>query len=99
MNNDVLKSLGYLKKSLKMSHKAISNAISKDAQVLVEMGVIATGIHNLIKEIDSIEAQGNYVPVTSSPSSPTAPSIIPVPTLGATSTDDSGSGINFLDPS
>lgn len=97
MNSDVLKSLGYLKKSLKMSHKAISNAISKDAQVLVEMSVIITDIHNLINKIDALEMA---IPV-SVPSIGVqfSPPVIPVPSLGATSTDDSGSGINFLDPS
>jgi hypothetical protein len=55
MNTDVQKSLGYLKKSLKMTRRAIANAVSQDAQALVELNVIATGINNLINEIENVD--------------------------------------------
>jgi hypothetical protein len=98
MNSDVLKSLGYLKKSLKMSHKAISNAVSKDAQALVEFNVIATGVHNLINEIEKVEVSSNSS--NSSIPAPTVSNISPIIQMVAQNAalDDSQNGINFLDP-
>jgi hypothetical protein len=62
MNTDVQKSLGYLKKSLKMTRRAIANAVSQDAQALVELNVIATGINNLINEIENVDPAVPVVP-------------------------------------
>jgi len=96
MNQDVIKSLGYLKKSL----KAIANAVNKDSQALVEFNVIATGVHNLINEIEKLET--SIVPVPSMGvqfSVPPASPIAPLVQMVAQNVSlDSGNGIDFLDP-
>jgi ribosomal protein S7 len=100
MNTDVQKSLGYLKKSLKMTRRAIANAVSQDAQALVELNVIATGINNLINEIENVDPAVPVVPAvvggaaignTLAPN-PVIPVAVPV---AAVSSDN---GIDFLVP-
>jgi hypothetical protein len=90
MNNDTLKSLGYLKKSLSMSNRAIANAIKRDPADDVS-DKVQDLINDLITEIDKIEAQGNYVPVAPSL---TVPSIVPSPVT----IPNDGNGIDFLVP-
>jgi hypothetical protein len=63
-----------------MSHKAIANASRIDAQVLVELSTVATGIHNLINEIEAVENASIPVPVV--PVVPVAP-VAPVANFGA----------------
>ena len=97
MNSDVLKSLGYLKKSLSMSNRAIANAVKRDPNDDVS-DQLQDAINDLIDAIDfETSSPAMIIPVAPPPSIIPVP--VPVPTLGATSTDDSGSGINFLDPS
>ena len=97
MNSDVLKSLGYLKKSLKMSKKAIANAN--------DIEYVATGmlIISLINEIENIApvipavvggaALGNTLAPNSIPVAPVAPvvAVVAVPVT-------SDNGIDFLVP-
>jgi hypothetical protein len=105
MNTDVQKSLGYLKKSLKMTRRAIANAVSQDAQALVELNVIATGINNLINEIENVDpvvpavvggaAIGNAL--APNPVIPVAVPVAAVSAVPATSVS-SDNGIDFLVP-
>ena len=92
MNADVLKSLGYLKKSFGMSKKAINNASYKDPQIKVELNSIFTGIEDLINAIDAKEmeqlAVTGTVPVTT----------LPIPTPAPVAPHVSTNGLDFLDP-
>ena len=91
MNSDVLKSLGYLKKSLKMLKRAIANAND------IEYVAIGMLVNNLINEIEKVApvdpavvggaALGNTLAPNSVPVVPVAP--VPV---------TSDNGIDFLVP-
>ena len=103
MNTDVQKSLGYLKKSLKMTRRAIANAVSQDAQALVELNVIATGINNLINEIENVDPAVPVVPAVvggaaiGNTLAPNPVPAVPVAAVPATSVS-SDNGIDFLVP-
>jgi len=105
-NTDVLKSLGYLKKSLKMTKKAIQNASYKDPTILTELTVMATNINNLINEVDAIEMSRTPSPAIVIPA-PTSQGIAPmVQVVAQNASMDNGTvgisgmsnGIDFLDP-
>lgn len=108
MNNDVLKSLGYLKKSLGMSNRAILNALKRDPNDRVS-DKVQDLINDLIDAIKEIEVQFNSVPVPPVPSSvgssvassvgSVGASISPMVQVVAQNTSaDNGLGIDFLEP-
>lgn len=96
MNADVLKSLGYLKKSLRMSRKSIDNAIvransntnlnSSDVSDKVELTSFEEKITELMEMI--VVAENT---VSSIPSIPIASASVPAPAIVS-------NGVDFLDP-
>ena len=92
MNIDVLKSLGYLKTSLKMSKKAIGIDNKRDANGIIELKSFADKIDSLITDIEVAEVEANananasMVPVTAVTA--ILPPIVPAAT----------NGVAFLDP-
>lgn len=90
MNQDVLKSLAYLIKSLKMSNRAISNAINNDPNDKSDYTIVQEAIQDLIDIIDN----SKVVPIQ-----PPAISISPiVQTVAQKDSLDSSNPFNFLDP-
>jgi hypothetical protein len=98
MNSDVLKSLGYSKKMLKMLKRAIANAND------IEYVAIGMLVNNLINEIEKVApvdpavvggaALGNTLAPNSVPVAPVAPVAPVVPVVPVTSDN----GIDFLVP-
>ena len=92
MNQDVLKSLSYLEKSLKMTRRAISNAVNANPNDQGEYAVVQDMIQDLIDTLENstIVPKVASVPVSVSVSvAPVVPS--PVPPV-------SNNPIDFLDP-
>jgi hypothetical protein len=102
MNADVLKSLGYLKKSLGMSNRAIANAIKRDPNDDVSDKLQGL-IDELMDTIDSEVAKAKSVVNVPSvgvqfsvpPASPIAPMVQMVAQNDAL---DNSTGIDFLVP-
>lgn len=83
MTNDTLKSLGYLKKSLKMTKRALQKNKVDDNADANDLAEINDQIEGLMKQINAFEAVN--------PSSVTTPSptaINPTPSPSTIDTDD-----------
>jgi hypothetical protein len=100
MNNaDVLKSLGYLKKSLRMTSKSIKNAVYSNDPDVAELKDVSILIVNLINEIDAIE-MGNVAPIIPAPTSQAIAPMVQVVAQKASMDNGTGTGngVDFLDP-
>jgi len=90
MTKDTLKSLGYLKKSLKMSKRAVENNKGQDGVTDSDFAEITTAIDDLVKKIFVYETIGNTVTVPVSPTvdpnpNPSTSAGNPVPPVSVTS--------------
>ena len=84
MTTDTMKSLGYLKKSLKMTKRALQKNKAQDDVDPIELDNLNRTIEDLEKSIIVFENLNPVVPVVSIPASPTSINPIPPPST----TDD-----------
>jgi len=89
MTSDTLKSLGYLKKSLKMTKRALEKNKADDNADVDDLAEINYQIDGLIKQINAFEAVNPNPIVTPSSSTAINPTSIP-------STIDDGNGDDLL---
>jgi hypothetical protein len=66
MTNDTLKSLGYLKKSLKMSKRAVTKNMGDDKTSQNDVDILTGTIDDLLSVIETFETKGATIPAVPS---------------------------------
>jgi hypothetical protein len=86
MTNDTMKSLGYLKKSLKMTKRALEKNKAEDCADADDFAEINYQIDGLMKQINAFEGVNSVPAATPSPTA-----VNPTPPPSTSSTTDDGS--------